>query len=288
MISKQHEEYTITSLSDFLKNLPESRVEVPWGYRGQVNSEWKLIPSLFRNLIDISETLDGIKKAWTLKNLEQILLRKFKEYALPHLPTIPNCDLAWLALGQHHGLPTRLLDWTENPLVALFFAVKEEVEHNAVVWAFSTTHVLIENERTLEALDKELLMSKKSKKDFSYLDNDDLTKPIYRYHPSHTTNRITAQQGFFSIQSFWNATTGSLQLQSLEEQFGLYPDRYEGVSGIDDPWGPWFKKYIVPVQYKLTIRRELDVLGMNHYAIFPDLEGLAKKLCEDVKLKKIF
>jgi hypothetical protein len=102
-----------------------------------------------------------------------------------------------------------------------------------------------------------------------------LSHALYRYHPSHTTNRITAQQGFFTLQSFWDQGIEELHLLSLEDQFGLNVDP-STVSGMEEPGGPWFKRYFIPHEHKTLIQRQLDVLGMNHYAIFPDLEGLAK------------
>jgi type I restriction enzyme M protein len=50
------------------------------------------------------------------------MLEKFKREAIPYLTIKPNDDWDWLALAQHHGLPTRLLDWTQNPLVAVGIA----------------------------------------------------------------------------------------------------------------------------------------------------------------------
>lgn len=285
MLPKKYEEYEITTLNEFLNNLPEQSLEHPWGYRGQANKEWKLIPSLFREFLD---SKDGIPTAWGFRNLEIMLLMKFKAYAMPYLTVVPNSDLAWLALAQHHGLPTRLLDWTENPLVALFFAVKDDVEHDAVVWAFITPYAVIEHEHTLEALDRELLMENNPKKDYSYLQEYKLDNTIHRYHPSHTSSRITAQQGFFTIQNFKeDIRTEPTEILSLEEQYGL--DIYHMVvSGMDELWGPWFKKYVVPSQCKASLRKQLDVLGTNHFALFPDLEGIAKKLREDIRLKKRF
>jgi hypothetical protein len=108
---------------------------------------------------------------------EKEILRLFKERALRFLDYVPTTDWDWLALGQQYGLPTRLLDWTDNPLVACYFAVEEPSEEDRVIYAYQN---------------------------HSYIEVEKYPDP-FRYHkvgkfiPKHITPRITTQGGLFTI-----------------------------------------------------------------------------------------
>jgi hypothetical protein len=95
-------------------------------YRGEPLSKTPLIPKLGRvTLTDIDKVLE----------LERKLLKFFKHRAGRYLDFEPRSDWDWLALAQHHGLPTRLLDWSENPLAAAFFAATAAVNCEAVIYS---------------------------------------------------------------------------------------------------------------------------------------------------------
>ena len=82
-----------------------------WVFRGHATTDWKLRPTVGRN--------ERIYKP----EREVQLLNEFKRLALPFVPGVSlEDDWDWIAIAQHHGLPTRLIDWTTNPLVACYFA----------------------------------------------------------------------------------------------------------------------------------------------------------------------
>ncbi|WP_157823660.1 MULTISPECIES: FRG domain-containing protein [Pseudoalteromonas] len=115
---------TINTLEQYLaefNTLAETEI-----YRGVGNvTEFKLVPTAGRF---------GIKDLKTQTEFEKQLLRDFKRSAPLYNSFIPKTELEWLFLAQHHGLPTRLLDWTFNPLVALFFAIENEIDSDAAVY----------------------------------------------------------------------------------------------------------------------------------------------------------
>jgi len=140
-------------------------------YRGVKDTSYELIPKIGR--------YDCFKKS-TLQEIEteeRTMLRLFRERAWPLLGDAKVSDWELLALGQHHGLPTRLLDWTRNPLVAAFFAVEDENDGDSLIYAFHHTTFLLTKEQP----------------------DPFARKTVGKFIPNHVTQRITAQAGLFTI-----------------------------------------------------------------------------------------
>ena len=102
-------------------------------FRGVSNKDYKLIPSIGRG----KEI-----KLNSLVNIESGMLKQFKLRAIPYLNYHPKNDWEWLMLGQHHGMPTRLLDWTSNPLVSLYFACVGDAMIDGAIYSLSKVPML--------------------------------------------------------------------------------------------------------------------------------------------------
>jgi len=102
----------------------------------------------------------------------------FRMHARQHLSVMPNSDWEWMTLAQHHGLPTRLLDWTRNPLVAAFFSAEAEPRQDGAIHRFVASNVV---GVTLEPDPFKVSESK-------------------LYLPDHISPRIAAQAGVLTIQ----------------------------------------------------------------------------------------
>jgi hypothetical protein len=159
----------IRSLTDFVERVVGEPSNVM--FRGVPRSDYKLIPSIGRRPDIPKESLTAY---------EMWMFAEFKRRGLAMLDAVPRTDWEWLFIAQHHGLPTRLLDWTKNPLVALYFAVEKQLDQDGAVYS-------IHPHQTISPGDD--------------VDSPLTLKGAFAVLPSHVTPRIVAQSGVFSIHS---------------------------------------------------------------------------------------
>lgn len=205
-----------------------------WVFRGHSKREYELKPSVGR----ASHT------SKTRAKFENSVFDMFCRDARMYADPLPSSDWEWLALAQHHQLPTRLLDWTDNPLVALYFSVLAHSSHDGMFYALYAP---------CKAGKKEL-----RKSPFT------INRPM-KYRPDIVTPRLRAQEGLFVVCS------------DIEES--LVDSVAKGKALCVKKAKRWkISERVVPKDLKKEIRYLLFRLGVHHSTLFPDLDGLTQRL----------
>lgn len=206
---------------------------------------------------------------------EYHLLRNFRKYAKREL-NVENNDWELMALGQHYGLPTRLLDWTFSPFVALHFATIgiDVHKYDSAIWCVDIRKV---NELLPPAL-KDILQEEQSSvftvemlggkwkdiKEFDGFQKSIEGNFVFFLEPPSIDERIINQYAIFSVMSNRKVL--------LDEWLKNHPDCY--------------KKIIIPANLKLEIRDHLDQLNINERLIYPGLEGISSWLKRYYEIRK--
>lgn len=227
MTRRANSPVAICSVDDILKVVAQSTFAESrgrWVFRGHAQTGWKLTPSVARSA----------RTAKTLVGHEKSLLEIFEREAPIYQRTDCQNIWEWLSFGQHHGLPTRLLDWTHNPLVALYFDIAEHGEEDGELFALHST--------------KKAGPVTLAKSPF------DMNKPV-KYYPRIVSERLRAQEGLFVVCS--------------NPETCLFDSKQE--SWIID-------RYLISAKAKHSIRYDLFRLGVHDSSLFPDVDGLARRI----------
>jgi len=234
-------EKSFNSADEFLKYLSaqnDSKIRL---FRGQMN-DWSLNSKLLRLVRDKKQEKDFFK-------IERKIFNKFKKnYKLFYKTKLNNWDL--LSLGQHYGLPTRLIDWTINPLIALWFAFEKEKENEKDRVVFG---LVVEEDNIVDFQSDELFG----------------VRFIKIFEGKCFDNRVINQESWFSIQPPKIFGKGGDGLPHLNDYNSLNEDEH-------------FEGYLIKFKFKNLLRMEilekLDKNGINSMKIFPDLTGLCKMI----------
>jgi hypothetical protein len=249
------------SLPDFLTRIEELRTtaNTPLWYRGCGLASYSLAPSLYRH--STIKTPDG------LAGLEKKVMARFRQRSIPYHSRDIRDDWEALFFMQHYGVPTRLLDWTENPLVALFFALMSaeasarrnngKLKEPAAVWVMNPDAW---NEVALSHLTYAggpLTPGDEQLKGYTPVSSGAITsKYPVALHGAHNSARIVSQRGVFTI--FGNDRTPM--------------DKLAGTAGFTTET---LTRILIGKGDIRRIRKALLSHGITESVVFPDLEGLA-------------
>lgn len=214
--------------------------ETPVWFRGQANASWKLKPYLARKRNSL--------------NLEQSLMKRFKQNAHLLLADRPQNEIEWLFVMQHHGVPTRLLDWTESPLTGLYFAVTERFQTAGALWALLPVELNQHANIRMPNLD-----------DIPAFDED---RFLDSYLPSELASEEQSRLSTVAFLAPRNTTRSQAQLAV----FTITHRDLTAIERMGDGGHVW--RYIIPPAAKLRIRRELERPHVTRLTLFPELENV--------------
>ena len=253
---------TVTSIKDFFEVVTDfqSVGEGPVWFRGHTDSSYALLPNLFR--------ADGVDSIEAALELEMNIMNAFRQRGIPYIERTLGDPWDQLFLMQHYGVPTRLLDWTENPLVALYFAlgrmqVKGQVPMSAKSAAVWIVDPSAWNRRALDHFRYGGgILSTSSEKLSGFAPGapiDMMGREPLAIYGAHNSPRIVAQKGVFMVFG--------QEIKSLEE---VFIDSHGG--------GDALLKVEIPQDCLVQMQEGLDRFGITPSTVFPDLDGLARDL----------
>lgn len=196
-------------------------------YRGVSRDTYELIPSLGRLSRDKKKVLECEYKAFRVFKSQVIIYGDYSKFN----------DLSLLLLAQHHGLPTRLMDWSLNPLVALFFSVKNTNKENSAVYIL-----------------------KKEISDKGFIDDDIDCKGVL--------GKICEIENGNTFKCY----LGKYNTPRIQAQSGIFTLHYDPFKPIQENC---VEKIIIKNEHRSKIYRQLEILGIHEHSLFPSVDGLA-------------
>ena len=241
----------IRSVADLLRTLDSRRERarrVPVWYRGLTKSEYRLVPSLGRPPFKLEH--------------ERGLLNIFKQNAVQFVEQRPQSQWEWLFLARHHNVPTRLLDWTESPLIGLYFATRslDKPEKNdkkdGALWLLLPTK-----------LNEEAGIKPADKLELPIFEDD--SGDLQNYLPS----KLTSEQTSSLVPAAGITVRHSKRMQAQHSVFTVTHRDQTPIESVGG--GLHIGRFIIPSSSKARIRRQLEALKIDSLSVFPELDNAA-------------
>lgn len=245
------DELEIDSIADLAEAISETAdsCDGPIWYRGHANASWSLLPAFYRYNPP--------------KRSEHALLTKFRQSATMLVERPASDSFEWMFLMQHYGVPTRLLDWSESPLVALYFSVISLEEQDGAVWILKPSE-----------LNKH-----------AHIQTAEVDGHVPSFHDEELQN--------YTIESLRSpdrsnllplATIATRNSTRIQAQLGVFTIHHRNKIPIEEIVDhSHVRKLRIAAEKKTRMKRELALLGFSRFQLFPELESVGNLLRGEMK-----
>lgn len=275
----------------FLHNLEENTclksMSENFMFRGQSNCTWTLSPKYFRRNIDgtriYSSGIEEIMVSFQREAFPYIMKlnpKAIKDNSIENLMSgihFENEDLQLMQIAQHYGVPTKLLDFTRNPLVALYFACSEDTNNDSCVWIVNTiSYSKLYANFILNAVSNDPML--KTIKTFPRICEQNLVdnrmanqESLFFYIPSETPIDMVISSDLHMstlnlIPKFNKRTEEVISKTETSKTTHITREDMKELIG----------KIIIPKEQTSVIRKQLNLLGINEKLIYPGLDGIGR------------
>lgn len=256
-------EVAVKSLGDLIDKVTPTEPDPTTGrrrdsgvYRGDRDANWPLLTSL--------DKLGGAGSPHGKADLEEHILRNFIRYSRPYFSQPPVNEWEVLVAAQHHGLPTRLLDWTYSPLVAAHFAtLGGGTDSDRLVWRLNWKSV----HRFFGLPELALLIQ-------------DLEGILGQEGPMTPWNLFNARRGAKPFACMLEPPSLSPRIVAQSATFTLCSDKRQSFDCFLESHGlgSALTKFIIPAKETARFRDQLDLVSVDERRLFPDLDGVAAEM----------
>lgn len=232
---------TVRNVSELVRKLVADlgNHEGPVWFRGHADTSWKLKPNFLRLANPASE---------------MNFIKKFMQSGTLLTNPTPNSLLDWLLVMQHHGMPTRLLDWSESPLVAAYFCVNELPTRDGALWM-------------LRPVELNKLSGHEPEYEYEIPSTQDGI--LQTYMPESLAGERTSR--LLPIAAIFPRNNARMQAQ-----LGVFTISHRDNKPIEEIGSKkhiW--KYVIPSGCKAAFRKELKLLGFSRFQLFPELSSIS-------------
>jgi hypothetical protein len=266
--SRQWPAIEIASWAAFVQHVAQvssaSTIMPSYLFRGQADAEWLLTPKLLRALPSGTRLIRALE-------LEHLALEEFKSQAHLHYDaaSLPTSEFGarqfveWWSLMQHHGAPTRLLDWTASLYVAAYFAVESNFSRPGAIFIVHPVSASVPFRtrygEAMQMTDDECM-------------KEDAPEAIMFTGPKRKTQRLAAQQGYFSLSPNVLCNHDSVITKACL------------AATEEDRNKVWMHKWVIPAALKQDFLRHLRTMNVTANALFPGLDGLGRAVMEILQI----